>query len=156
MHFTPWKAVCSEQQQRYNKMKTSAFTLVSKFVWFSYFTSLFMLSFSASCGVKWENRWKGQEKSMEVSFYANYWNEQCHCFIANKYSFFQFGPVEHGVDVIWIPTCSGEQLLEKFLVVDAGNTADLCYLGLSRRVSVDEVGCDSDSQLASQRLMLEA
>lgn len=60
------------------------------------------------------------------------------------------------VEVIWIPTRLREQVLEKLLVVDARHTADLCCLGLSSRVSVDEVGCDADSQLASQLLVLKA
>lgn len=58
-------------------------------------------------------------------------------------------------EVIWIPTRLSEQLLEELLVVDAGHTADLCYLGLSSRVFVDEVGCDADCQLASQLLVLK-
>lgn len=60
------------------------------------------------------------------------------------------------VDVMmWIPTRLSEQLLEELLVVDAGHTADLCYLGLSGRVSVDKVCSDANSQLASQLLVLE-
>lgn len=54
-----------------------------------------------------------------------------------------------------MPTCLSEQLLEELLVVDARHAADLCYLGLGGRVSVDEVGCDADSQLSSQLLVLE-
>jgi len=45
--------------------------------------------------------------------------------------------------------------LEELLVIDAGHAADLCHLGLCGRVSVDEVGCDADSQLASQLLVLK-
>ncbi len=58
-------------------------------------------------------------------------------------------------EVIWIPTRLSEQVLEELLVVDPGHTADLCYLGLSSRVPVDEVGCDANSQLASQLLVLK-
>lgn len=45
--------------------------------------------------------------------------------------------------------------MEELLVVDACHAADLRHLGLSRRVPVDEVGRDADSQLASQLLVLE-
>lgn len=58
-------------------------------------------------------------------------------------------------EAIWIPTCLSEQILEELLVVDACHAADLCYLGLSSRVPVDEVGCDADSQLPSQLFMLK-
>lgn len=58
-------------------------------------------------------------------------------------------------DVTWIPTRLSEQLLEELLVVYAGHTADFCYLGLSSRVSVNEVGCDANSQFASQLFMLK-
>ena len=54
-----------------------------------------------------------------------------------------------------MPTHLSVQLLEELLVVNASHTADLCYLSLLSRVSVDEVGCDADSQLASQLLMPE-
>lgn len=59
------------------------------------------------------------------------------------------------VGVTWIPTCLCEQLLKELLVVYAGHTADFCYLRLSRRVSVNEVGCDADSQFPSQLFMLK-
>lgn len=57
--------------------------------------------------------------------------------------------------LIRIPTRLSEQVLEELLVVDARHAADLRHLGLSRRVPVDEVGRDADSQLASQLLVLE-
>lgn len=52
-------------------------------------------------------------------------------------------------------TCLREQVLEELLVVDARHAADLCYLALGCRVSVDEVGRDADCQLASQLLVLK-
>lgn len=60
------------------------------------------------------------------------------------------------LNAIGNPTRVSEQVLEELLVVDPGHTTDLCYLGLSSRVPVDEVGCDANSQLASELLVLEA
>lgn len=59
------------------------------------------------------------------------------------------------IEVTWLPTRLSEQVLEELLVVDACHAADLRYLGLSSRVSVDEVGCDADGQLSSQLLVLK-
>lgn len=53
------------------------------------------------------------------------------------------------------PTRLSEQLLEELLVVDTGHTTDLGYMGLSSRVSVNEVSCDANSQLPSQLFMLK-
>lgn len=54
-----------------------------------------------------------------------------------------------------VHTCLAEQVLEELLLVDACHAADLCYLSLSSRFPVDEVGRDADGQLASQLLVLE-
>lgn len=59
---------------------------------------------------------------------------------------------------IWLNstrTHLGVQIFEELLVVYASHAADLGHLGLGRRVSVDEVGCDADGQLASQLLVLK-
>lgn len=48
------------------------------------------------------------------------------------------------------PTCFFLQVLEEFLIEDEGHAADLLHLGLRRRVSVDEVGCDGDGQFSPE------
>lgn len=59
------------------------------------------------------------------------------------------------VTVTWVPTRLCEQLLEELLVVYAGHSTDFCYLGLSSRVSVNEVGRDADGQFPPQLFMLK-
>lgn len=44
------------------------------------------------------------------------------------------------------------KLLKEFLVVNACNATDLCYLSLGCGVVVDKVSCDADGQLSSQFL----
>lgn len=55
-----------------------------------------------------------------------------------------------------ICTSLAKQILKELLVVDSCHAADLCYLSLSCCFPVDEVGGDTDGQLPSQLLVLEA
>lgn len=60
-----------------------------------------------------------------------------------------------GVRFVRWPTGFLFELQEELLVEDEGHSADLLHLGLSRGVTVHEVSCDGNGQLALELLTPE-